>query len=245
METNIIYNKDCIEGMKELPDESIDGIITDPPYGINKSKIIGDEDFWTIGRMLPEAYRVLKKDSFFICFCSIAKIPELLKLSPFNYRWMCIMFTNNSMARGSMGFSAFVPALVFMKGNAKIKKQIRDVCEISTSAQQVKAFYHPYQKHEKFLTDLILTSSREGDIILDPFSGGGSVPVACKELNRQFIGYEIDPQYYKLSLERLSDKTSTSATPTFVSQKEFNISLKESSSEDSQISFFTPEVWSN
>ena len=66
MEKNKIFNEDCIEGLKKIHSESIDAIITDPPYGINKSKIIGDENFWTIGRMLPEAYRVLKKDSFFI-----------------------------------------------------------------------------------------------------------------------------------------------------------------------------------
>ena len=205
MEKNKIFNEDCIKGLKKIPSESIDAIITDPPYGINKSKIIGDEDFWTISRMLPEAYRVLKKDSFFICFCSIAKIPELLKLSPFNYRWMCIMFTNNTMARGSMGFSAFVPALIFMKGNAKIKKQIRDVCEISTSSKQVKAFYHPYQKHEKFLKDLILTSTKEGDIILDPFIGGGSVAVECIKLKRNYIGFEIDTKYFDICINRLKE----------------------------------------
>jgi len=205
MEKNKIYNEDCIEGLKKIPSESIDCIITDPPYGINKSKIIGDEDFWTIGRMLPEAFRVLKKDSFFISFCSIEKIPELLKLSPFNYRWMCIMFTNNSMARGSMGFSAFVPALVFMKGKAKIKKQIRDVCEISTSSQQVKSFYHPYQKHEKFLRDLILTSTKEGDIVLDPFIGGGSVAVECIKLHRNYIGFEVDKKYFDICINRLQE----------------------------------------
>jgi len=205
MEKNKIFNEDCIKGLKKIPSESIDAIITDPPYGINKSKIIGDEDFWTISRMLPEAYRVLKKDSFFICFCSIEKIPMLLKLSPFNYRWMCIMFTNNTMARGSMGFSAFVPALIFMKGNAKIKKQIRDVCEISTSSKQVKAFYHPYQKHEKFLKDLILTSTKEGDIILDPFIGGGSVAVECIKLKRNYIGFEIDTKYFDICINRLKE----------------------------------------
>jgi len=113
--------------------------------------------------------------------------------------------------------------LIFMKGNAKIKKQIRDVCEISTSAKEVKAFFHPYQKDYRMIRDLILTSSREGDIILDPFSGGGSVPVACQKLNRQFIGFEIDPQYYKVSLERLSDKTST--LPTAIPTGEFNKDL--------------------
>ena len=207
LELNKVYNIDCMNGFKQIPPESIDCIITDPPYGINKSKIIGDDNFWTISRMLPEAFRVLKKDSFFICFCSIEKLPQLLKLSPFNYRWMCIMFTNNSMARGSMGFSAFVPALVFMKGNAKIKKQIRDVCEISTSSKQVKAFYHPYQKHEKFLRDLILTSTKESDIILDPFMGGGSVAVECIKLKRNYIGFEIDKKYSDIAIKRLSEKS--------------------------------------
>ena len=205
LEINKVHNMDCMIGFKQIPSESIDCIITDPPYGINKSKIMGDDSFWAISRMLPEAFRVLKKDSFFICFCSIEKIPELLKLSPFTYRWMCIMFTNNSMARGSMGFSAFVPALVFMKGNAKIKKQIRDVCEISTSSKQVKAFYHPYQKHEKFLKDLILTSTKESDIILDPFIGGGSVAVECIKLKRNFIGIELDEKYVKVAQQRIKE----------------------------------------
>jgi len=206
LETNKIYQGDCMELLKEIPNESIDCIITDPPYGINKSKIIGDEDFSIIRKMLPECFRILKNNCFFICFCSIEKIPLLLKISPFKYRWMCIMFTNNTMARGSMGFSAFVPALIFMKGTAKIKKQIRDVCEISTSSKQVKEFFHPYQKHEKFLRDLILTSTKEGDIVLDPFVGGGSVPVGCIKLNRKFIGFEIDKGYYDIANQRLSQE---------------------------------------
>lgn len=51
--------------------------------------------------------------------------------------------------------------------------------------------------------------------------GDGSVPLACQNLNRQFIGYEIDPQYYKISLDRLSDKTSTLPTDS-IPTGEFN-----------------------
>jgi len=204
-----LIHGNCLEEMKKIPDKSINCIITDPPYGINKGKVVGDEDFSLIEDMLPECFRILKDDSFFICFCSISKIPNLIKICPFNYRWMCIMFTNNSMARGSMGFSAFVPALIFMKGEAKIKKQIRDVCEISTSSKQVKSFYHPYQKHDRFLQDLIKTSTKEGDIILDPFMGGGSTGVASKTLNRNFIGIELDEKYFEIAKKRITSHKET------------------------------------
>lgn len=209
LELNKIHHGDCLELMKQMPDNSVDCVITDPPYGINKGKISGDEDFTIIKKMLPECYRILKNDSFFVCFCSIAKIPELLKESPFTYRWMCIMFTNNSMARGSMGFSAFVPALIFMKGNAKIKKQIRDVCEISTSAQQVLAFHHPYQKHDRFLSDLVLSCSKGGDVVLDPFIGGGSTAIACLNTGRDFIGIELEEKYVDIARKRITERQMT------------------------------------
>jgi DNA modification methylase len=204
METNKIYQGDCLELMKQIEDESIDCIITDPPYGINKGKIAGDEDFSLINKFLPEAFRVLKDNSFFICFCSIAKLPELLKNNIFNYRWMCIYYINNGMVRGSMGFSAFIPAIIFTKGNPKIKKQIRDVCEISTSSKEVKSFYHPYQKDFRIIRDLILCSTKEGELVLDPFMGGGSVPNACINLKRNFIGMELSEEYCKIANERLT-----------------------------------------
>ena len=89
---------------------------------------------------------------------------------------------------------------------------------------------------ENVAEKIIKVCSNEGDIVLDIFSGSGTTSVVAKKLNRQFIGYEIDPQYYKLSLERLSDKTSTLPNGNSDKSEEFNISLKESSNEDSQIS---------
>ncbi len=64
--------------------------------------------------------------------------------------------------------------------------------------------YHPTQKPQKLLDRLILASSNEGDLVLDPFMGGGSTAVSCIANNRRYIGFELDEEYYLQSLERLS-----------------------------------------
>lgn len=64
--------------------------------------------------------------------------------------------------------------------------------------------YHPTQKPQKLLERLIMASSNEGDVVLDPFMGGGSTAVACREMNRKYIGFEIDPEYVDKSSDRLA-----------------------------------------
>ncbi|MCL2224250.1 MAG: site-specific DNA-methyltransferase [Defluviitaleaceae bacterium] len=65
--------------------------------------------------------------------------------------------------------------------------------------------YHPTQKPQKLIRRLIKASSNLNDIVLDPFVGGGSTAIACANENRRFVGFEIDPDYYAASLERLQD----------------------------------------
>ena len=64
--------------------------------------------------------------------------------------------------------------------------------------------FHPTQKPQKLIERLILASSNEGDLVLDPFMGGGSTAVACVSTKRNYIGFEIDPEYYGKSMFRLS-----------------------------------------
>ena len=66
--------------------------------------------------------------------------------------------------------------------------------------------YHPTQKPQKVIERLILASSNEDDVVLDPFMGGGSTAVACVANSRNYIGFEIDQEYYNKSLERLADR---------------------------------------
>lgn len=67
-----------------------------------------------------------------------------------------------------------------------------------------KAYNHPTIKPLEVVKNHIINSTKENDIVLDTFSGSGTTCVACKELNRQFIGIEIDPKYYQISIDRLN-----------------------------------------
>ena len=86
-------------------------------------------------------------------------------------------------------------------------KQMRTVWDISNNKKKRELEYgkHPTQKPLRILKRMIQLSSREGDIMLTPFSGAGSECVAAKELGRNYIGYEIDPQYVDITHKRLEN----------------------------------------
>lgn len=67
--------------------------------------------------------------------------------------------------------------------------------------------FHPTQKPLKLIERLVQASSNKGDVILDPFMGSGTTGVACKHLDRNFIGIELDPNYFKLAKERIETTT--------------------------------------
>lgn len=66
--------------------------------------------------------------------------------------------------------------------------------------------YHPTQKPIKLINRLVEASSNEGDVVLDPFSGAGSTPLSCIQLKRHYIGIELDPTYYNISLKRIKEE---------------------------------------
>jgi DNA modification methylase len=77
----------------------------------------------------------------------------------------------------------------------------------ATNVADKEKYKHPTIKPLPIIKNLIINSSKEGDVVLDCFSGSGTTCVASKELNRQFIGIEIDEEYYKISLDRLNGIT--------------------------------------
>jgi DNA modification methylase len=84
-------------------------------------------------------------------------------------------------------------------------KQMRTVWDISNNKEKRELEYgkHPTQKPLRVLKRMIQLSSREGDIMLTPFSGAGSECLAAKELGRSYVGYEVDPQYVDIAHKRL------------------------------------------
>lgn len=204
---NKIICRDSLELMKNLPDESIDLILTDPPYGIDKKGIKNSEDLNIFYKILPECYRVLKKDSFFISFFSTKLLPEIFKDNPFSYYWQFILNCPLGSVRSPIGFSKYMSCFVFKKGNPKIIHWNKDIFN-DTPSKMVEPdegyINHPSPKPKKFIIELLKMFSKEGCIVLDPFIGAGSTAVACYLINRKYIGFEIEEDYCKIAEERLN-----------------------------------------
>lgn len=204
MKVNQILLGDALELIKEIPDESIDVCITDPPYGVLKKGIRNDSSLDVYYKIVPEIYRVLKKDSFFVVFTSTKFLNRMFKIDYFKYVWTLIMYTPHSMARSSIGFSKYDPIIVFKKGNPNMKVDIKDVI-ISESIKKREGEYvdHPSPKPLNVVERLVEKFTKEGDVVLDPFMGSGTTAIACILKNRKFVGFEIEEKYWRLANERI------------------------------------------
>ncbi|MFA5742750.1 MAG: site-specific DNA-methyltransferase [Candidatus Paceibacterota bacterium] len=205
---NKIHNIDCIDGFKKLPDKSVDLVFTDPPYGLNKIGIRNDDDLSLFYKILPECYRVLKDDAFFITFFSTKFLPKAFENNPFNYHWNFILYCPNGRVSSTIGFTKYMSCIVFKKGNPRMDKKGKDIF-VDTPGRMIEPdegfINHPTPKPKTFIKEILSMFSKENDIILDPFIGSGSVAVACKQLKRNYIGFEIDKNYCKISIERLKN----------------------------------------
>ncbi|MEI6352838.1 MAG: site-specific DNA-methyltransferase [Candidatus Nomurabacteria bacterium] len=203
---NTIQNIDCLEGIKKIPDGKVDLIFTDPPYGLNKAGIKNDENLEVFYKILPECYRVLKDDAFFITFFSTKFLPDVFKNNPFTYYWNFVLYCPNGRVSSSIGFTKYMSCIVFKKGNAKIVKKGKDIF-VDTPGRMIEPdegfIDHPTPKPKTFIKDILQMFSKENDIVLDPFIGSGSLAVACKQTKRRYVGFEIDKNYYKLANTRL------------------------------------------
>lgn len=203
---NTIQNIDCLEGMKLLPDNSIDLIFTDPPYGLNKIGIKNDNNLDLFYSILPDSRRVLKDSAFLITFFSTKFLPDIFKNNPFQYFWNFVLYCPNGRVMSPIGFTKYMSCVVFKKGNPKIIKKGKDIFT-DTPGKMVEPdegfINHPTPKPKTFIKELLVMFSKENDIVLDPFIGSGSTAVACKQLKRNYIGFEISPEYCKLAINRL------------------------------------------
>lgn len=182
---------DCLELMKDIPDKSIDLVVTDPPYLIryhtNRRKdkthkfcteINGDDDEQLIKKYMDECFRILKDNSAMYCFCSdktIHKFISFSKSSGFKIKNTIIWVKNNWTAgdlKAQFG-RQYEPLLLLNKGRKEFNgKRISDVWTFSRVSGKMAV--HQNQKPVELLVQCILKHSNEGDIIFDGFMGSGS-----------------------------------------------------------------------
>ena len=223
VEFDVIYNEDCLEGMKRIPDGSIDLIVTDPPYLCDYSrhdknsrfskKIANDENNSVNEEMIKkyfnECWRILKDNTAIYCFCNYKKI-DFFKIqienAGFNLKNIIIWDKQrNGMGDLKTTFGYSYEFILFAsKGQPKIRgKRISDVWQFSRV--KAKEQVHQNQKPIDLLSQCIEKSTAENDIIFDGFMGSGSTCVAAVNTNRHYIGFELDEKYFDIACQRLDE----------------------------------------
>lgn len=256
IELDNIYNIDCLEGLKLIPDNSVDLLITDPPYkfvggggggafGANKrdyhSEYLaikdkrGYKDYETQGKrldylsakrrenikklgsgfdfeILDECCRVMKKINAYV-WCGKEQILDLMQY--FKDRNcnvdLLTWHKTNPIPTCNNTYLSDTEYLVFARekgvkvyGEYKTKKKYWVTkCNVADK----KKWGHPTIKPLDIIETLITNSSQVGGVILDPFMGSGTTAIASRNLDRHFIGFEIDKDFYDKSQERLNQPT--------------------------------------
>lgn len=258
---NQIYKKNCIDGMKVLPDDSVDLIVADPPYNLSKSKKLkmrntdklegfgGDWDItdenWDkmtldeyvqfTKEWVAECKRILKPTGSIWVFGSyhnIGLVNYVFQELDIEILNEIIWYKRNAFPNlTGRRFTASHESILWgHKGNEKNRKyyfnyeasrdndypedglkkqgkQMRSVWDIPNNKKkdELKHGKHPTQKPERILKRMIELTSKEGDLVLDPFMGSGATAVVSKLLGRDYIGFELDEKYIDLANKKISD----------------------------------------
>lgn len=229
LEINKIYNMDCLIGMKQMPDNSIDLIVTDPPYkttsrggtgnsgGMCKTEIFSKGQVFkhndtNIENWLPLCFQILKDSGHCYIMTNHKNLINYLNVAKdVGFHFIkSIIWDKRNKIMGQFYMSQFEYILFFRKGEGvKINNcgtpDILSIPNKKTKGEDGKNL-HDTEKPVDLMKILIENSSNENEIVLDPFMGVGSTALACKESNRQFIGFELDKHYCDIANKRINNK---------------------------------------
>ena len=224
-----LYRDDCLEVMKKMIEmgEKVDCVITDPPYNISRetnfSTLKGasrmgmdfgewDKDFDLTSWIEPMS-KVLNENANVILFNDWKNLGDIVKVLRENHiepkRCLVLNKSNPAPFNRDRMFVNDVEFAIWGVYNSKNKpskwvfnrEEPLEKCVINTTVQ--KSDLHPTMKDLKVIKKLVRVLSNENDIVFDPFMGSGTTGVACKELNRNFVGVDIDDKYFKIAEERI------------------------------------------
>lgn len=227
-ENVLLYNRDCMEVLEQLPSNSIDLVVTDCPYKVcsgghitkNCKKVCGgilshSNELARQGKLfqhnnikfsewLPEVYRVLKDNTHCYIFINGRNLAELQREAEkvgFKYQQLLVWDKGNATPCHYY-MNAVEYILMLRKGGARDISNMgtKNILRIPNIMGNKK---HPTEKPSSLMGILITNSSKKGDVVLDPFMGAGATGVSCIETGRRFIGCEIDKKYFDVAVERV------------------------------------------
>lgn len=222
-----LYRGDCLDIISDL--EAVDHVICDPPYEKhmheNKEKKLKRTDGGSVGRSANfqdiEGIREAVTDAmagvakgWLLVFCTsegVAPWRDAIEAAKARYKRACVWVKPDAMPQfngqgPALGHEMFVTAWCG-KGHAKWNGGGRSgVFRHNKNSGGEHA--HPTQKPVPLMSELVELFTMSGQSILDPFMGSGTTGVACVNLNRKFIGIELDQKYFDIACQRIEDAVS-------------------------------------
>ena len=228
MEVNKIIQGDCLEILKTMPDNSVDLVLTDPPYKVTsrgsagnaggmlqkdinkKGQVFSNNDI-DIEAWLPDVYRILKDGSHCYIMTNHKNLHHYLNIiEKIGFHFIKSLIWNKSnKIMGQYYMSQFEYILFLRKGKGiKINNcGTSDIINVPNKKTKINgANIHDTEKPVELMKILICNSSIEGNLVLDPFMGVGATIIAAKDTNRNYIGIELDNEYFKIAQDRIKPK---------------------------------------
>lgn len=231
---NNLYHGDCLEVMKGIPDESINLILTDPPYNVQAQGCGGGKNKWHGGNrfkggnsvfgkedsmrelfsyLKPCQYmkylsRIIKGDGHLYLFVNDKNLADTIQSAENNnFKLMNILVVNKLQGTYFSYYQKYCEFILFFRSTKGAAKYINN-CGMGNYFEQRftrgKKKLHPSEKPVELLEKIILQSTKESDVVLDFTMGSGSTGVACVNTNRNFIGIEIDDNYFEIAENRIN-----------------------------------------
>lgn len=208
MTYNEILNGNAAKTLRQFDGESFDLVVTDPPYLVNYKdrygrKIANDDNAAGVLPVFDEIYRTLKDNSYCISFYGWNNVHL------FSKKWHelgfktvgHIVWAKEYASRTGFAQYCHESAFILAKGNPQQPSEpIKDVQQWHYIGNKS----HPTEKSIDVISPLIRCFSRPGDLILDPFMGSGTTPVAAALNDRNYIGIELEAKYCRLAEKRLA-----------------------------------------
>ena len=239
-----IRNQDARDLLKSLSSESIDLIVTDPPYPVisggksdgkdnrpsgilmkNDGKIFTENNIH-ISEWIYECYRVLKDQTHLYVMVNFLNLEEYLsEIRKAGFDIHSLLMWEKDNCTPSRWYMKNGEYTIFAR-KGKAKPINNNGSKMIHKFNNPRNKIHPTEKPIDLISMYIENSSNKGDLVLDPFVGGGSCPVSCQLTNRNFIGSELDFEYYTIACNRLKMNNNQSKISEFFRSEEHTSELQ-------------------
>jgi site-specific DNA-methyltransferase (adenine-specific) len=226
--------------MPKLDANSISIVVTDPPYFLPINSYVGTRESGYekrsladtsilrcfFGQVFAETARILKEDGTAYVFCDAQSYPIIYEAMFPHFRHVRLLIWDKEISYN--GYTWRHQHELIAWGELKESKRVPtgdgDIIRCRGVLQEDRN--HPAEKPVELLEKLIIKHGRKGDLVLDPFTGSGSTAVASRHLGRNFIGFDLNPDYVKIANQRMQEARENQAIETFATENEEPVEVR-------------------